>query len=307
MTHLMPLNNPVAIHVDDILAVLSSVYKIMEKDNVGNACALADLIQILADFSWMDESTMMCSGTVDVVVDIMTERCANELIQERGCGILARLSSMENLDVNMNIVETEGVDVIVNAMIAFPENVRLQTECCRAIAHLSAHEECRVMIVANSGLQLIAKASQQFSGDEAFLMVATKAVRRLLSSSCLNTTNETLQGIVLETEMIHLLLDCMLTHSESSVLQENCADALSKIAQYGPTLRRHIAEASGINILVATIRQHMEIIPVLKTALSALSNILVNGENSMFLQNTADNDVDMVVWAMSANWESVAN
>jgi hypothetical protein len=274
----------------DIDALISLMYVYMERD-----LARTDLLQMILDvilnISFVDESTVIQCGGIVVVIDAMVEHEQNELIQEKGCGILALLSSTENLQVNLSIAETDGIDMIVSALAVFSTNDQIQVDACKALSHLSVDQESRMLISSQGGLILLVNAMNSHRENVHLLEGACSAL--------LNLSSDAEEQVIMDSNIVETVVDLMGTHPDSDKLQEKGLGILQNISMRSGNAKRAIADARGITVVTNAIKEYMGMASVLERAFTTMWSLAVLPDNQIHIANAGG--INLVINGMMAN------
>jgi len=221
----------------------------------------------------------------------MVEHEGNELIQQQGCAILALLASTENLQVNLSIAETDGIDMIVSALAGFPENVQIQTDACRALSHLSIDHESRMLICSQGGLILVVNAMNKYSEHMELLEAA--------SSALLNLSSDAEEEVLAGSNALVTVIATMKRQVTSSRLQERCLGILQNVSMRSKDAKRAVSEEGGIEAIMFTMKEHMGSPAVMERAFTTLWSLGVLEENQIRIADLEG--ISHVVNGMMAN------
>ena len=168
--------------------------------------------------------TLIEAGLIVVMIDVMTERENSSLVQERGCRLLSALASEESLQINLSIVQTEGVDMLCAALSIFKDNAVVQSHACKTFAHLSVDEESKLLILLQGGLQLAATAVKSHRDNKGVLKNAWLSLLRLTKGT------HTTEDVIVEADVIREAVATMRTYPREKFLQEYCMGVLGNVS-----------------------------------------------------------------------------
>jgi hypothetical protein len=278
------------ISVDEVEAVIAVTYMVMEFDS-DKILVLEQFLDILLNLSFVAESLVIQCGGIVVVIDAMVEHEAAEPVQERGCAILALLSSTENLQVNICIAETDGIDMIVSALAIFSGNERIQVDACKALSHLSVDHESRMLIASQGGMILIVNSMNSNSDNLVLLEGACSAL--------LNLSSDAEEQILADSNVVEAVIKTMRHYPDAMGLQENALGVLQNLSMRNVASKQTIAEAGGINAVIAAIKEFMGSPTVLERAFSTMWSLAVLESNQIEIANAGG--IELVVNGMMAN------
>lgn len=259
--------NPIAMSVEDADMVVSSIYKCMEA-TVRNIATFALLLEACYYLCHVHDDAMIQCGVIVAAIDTMAEFESEAVLQERGCAILALLSSAENLQVILSITETEGIDVLVNALASYPDHQRVQWQACQALSHLCIDPEIRVSIATQGGLHLIAMA-----------MDANRHNLPLTTSACAALLHLTSDANAADSHLVEAVVVALRAHPTHAKLQETALGILHNIAGQNRAMAQLVSDAGGVSTIIDALREFVGVPAVLEHALAALSHLVMLEDN----------------------------
>ncbi|KAL3932992.1 MAG: hypothetical protein SGARI_003818, partial [Bacillariaceae sp.] len=196
-----------------------------------------------------------------------------------------------NLQVNLSIAETDGIDMIVSALAGFADNLQIQTDACRALSHLSIDHESRMMICSQGGMILLVNALNAYP-DEVDLLEAA-------CSSLLNLTSDAEEEVIVGSNATEAVIGTMRSQVESSRVQEKCLGVLQNISMRSKQSKATVSNAGGLDAVLFTIKEFMGTPSVVARAFTALWSLGVLEANQSWI---ADNEgVVLIINGMLAN------
>lgn len=140
---------------------------------VHHVTTAAATLGLLRNLCANDEiKSTLCRQSLASILQAMDLHSTNVTVQEHGCGILAAMSLRQPHNATMICKATNGAEVVVKAMKAFPNHVPLQRQGClalRNIASRSSVDEKQMLLDAGSEFVLREIAGRhQDSIDEAY-------------------------------------------------------------------------------------------------------------------------------------------
>jgi len=273
--------------VEEIIAVM---YMVMEYD-LDNIDLLEKFLEAVLNLSFVDEAIVIQCGGIVVVIDAMVEHEQSESMQERGCAILALLSSTENLQVNLCIAETDGIDMIVSALAIFPTNQRIQVDACKALSHLSVDHESRMLIASQGGLILIVNAMNSNQDNVDLLEGACSAL--------LNLSSDAEEQVLADSNVVETVINLMKYHPDAMRLQEKALGVLQNVSMRNAAAKQSIAQAGGINAVTVALKEYMGTPTVLERAFTTMWSLAVLERNQVGIANAGG--IGLVVNGMMAN------
>ncbi|KAI2497259.1 hypothetical protein MHU86_17223 [Fragilaria crotonensis] len=278
------------IAVEDVEALIGVTYMVMEFDS-DKILVLEQFLDVLLNLSFVEEALVIQCGGIVVVIDAMVEHEADEPVQELGCAILALLSSTENLQVNICIAETDGIDMIVSALAIFSANQRIQVDACKALSHLSVDHESRMLIASQGGMILIVNSMNSNSDNLNLLEGACSAL--------LNLSSDAEEQIIADSNVVETVVKTMRHNPDAMGLQEKALGVLQNLSMRNAASKQAIAQAGGINAVTAAIKEFMGSPAVLERAFSTMWSLAVLERNQVEIANAEG--IELVVNGMMAN------
>ena len=283
-------DNPIHITNEEVEEVIAVMYMAMELD-VNHVELFNKFLEVMLNLSFCNEGMVIHCGGIVVVIDTMVEHEREECIQEKGCSILALLSSTENLQVNLCIAETDGIDMIMNALAVFSSNELIQIDACKALSHLSVDHESRMLIAAQGGMILVVNA-----------MSSNKDNIELLENACavlLNLSSDADEQILADSNVVETVVNLMNYHTDSPMLQEKGLGVLQNVSMRNSTAKASISQAGGVSAVAVAIREYMGSPSVLERAFTTLWSLAVLERNQVEIANS--DGINLVVNGMMAN------
>jgi hypothetical protein len=283
---------PVPVEVAELDLMIADVYKAMALHHAG-ARVVGNILGAILNLCHVHEASLIQCGVIVVTVDSMVAYDGVTDIQEKGCMILAQLASSENVQVNLSIVETDGIQILIGALAVFAEEPRIQAEACRAFSHLSTDDESRMLIVAQGGMRLIIEAVRRHHNHMGLLENAFTAL--------LNLTSDAHEAELSDSGIIDAVVDAMRNFPNSRSLRENGLGILQNVSMKGAPSKEAIAAAGGIQTVITAIDEFMGIPTVLERAFSTLWSLAVLPDNQIRIAQA--NGLNMVVTAMFSSMD----
>ena len=282
--------NPIHIADTEIDLCVSVLDLVIECD-VRNSVLMERALDVILSFSYLSKEILIQFGVIVVVIDCMVEHEQNEQIQQMGCAILALLASTENLQVNLSIAETDGIDMIVSALAVFSENAEIQVDACRALSHLSIDHESRMLISSQGGLILLVNAMNKFRDDIDLLEAACSAL--------LNLSSDAEEQVLAGSNVVETVIQVMTSQVSSARFQEKGLGVLQNVSMRSKEAKGAIADAGGIEAVASTIKEFMGSPTVLERAFTTMWSLAVLEDNQIRIADAGG--ISLVVNGMMAN------
>jgi hypothetical protein len=290
------LHNPVHISSEDVDEIISVPYTALdfESDRTELYVRILDSVYNL---SFVCDAVLIQCGVIVVVIDTMAEFELCLEIQQFGCAILAVLASTENLQVNLSIVQTDGIDMIVNALALFSDDGVVQNQACKALSHLSIDEESRMLIASLGGLMLLGNTMRANLDKLDLLEGALSAILSLSADADVE--------LLTESNIVAIVVAAMRQHRAVSQIQEFGMGVLQNISMRCFESKQAIAEAGGIIAVTDCIKEFMGSPTVLERAFTTLWSLAVLDQNQGLIAEA--DGINLVVNGMmtAISYESV--
>ena len=280
-----------SIHIanEDVEELIAVMYMAMEFD-LNRTELMEKFLDAVLNLSFVNEGVVIQCGGIVAVIDAMVEHEQVEQIQERGCAILALLSSTENLQVNLCIAETDGIDMIVSALAVFPTNQRIQVDACKALSHLSVDHESRMLIASQGGLILVVNAMNSNQENVDLLEGACSAL--------LNLSSDAEEQILADSSVVETVVALMKYHPDAPRVQEKALGVLQNVSMRNANAKKAIADVGGISGVAMAMKEHMGSPTVLERAFTTLWSLAVLKGNQVAIANAGE--IALVVNGMMA-------
>lgn len=283
-------DTPIHLIAGDVEEIIAVMYMAMEYD-VENVELLETLLIAMLNLGSINEGMVIESGGIVAVIDAMVEHEQEECIQEKGCSILALLSSTENLQVNLCIADTDGIDMIVSALAVFSTNQRIQVDACRTLAHLSVDQESRMLIASQGGLILVVNAMSSNQDNVELLEAACTAL--------LNLSSDAEEQVIADSNVIETVVSLMKYHPDAMMLQEKALGVLQNASMRNSGSKASICQAGGVTAVAMAIKEFMGSPSVLERAFTTMWSLAVLERNQVEIANSGG--IGLVVNGMMAN------
>jgi hypothetical protein len=275
---------------EDVEVIIGVAYMVMEYDR-NNIDALENFLDTMLNLATISQALFIECGGAVVVIDTMVEHESIESIQERGCTILATLSALESIQVNLCIAETDGIDMLVSALAIFSANKKIQLDVCAAFSFLSVEQESRMLISSQGGLMLIVNAVKTCRDDTKFLEVACSAL--------LNLSADVDELVILDSNIVPTVVEAMRFNPNADRFQIKALGVLQNISMKSAAAKRVIADAGGINVVLTVMKELIGSADVLDRAFTTLWSLAVLEKNQVEISRQGG--IELVVNGMMAN------
>jgi hypothetical protein len=275
---------------DDIDLIINMLDLVIEYD-VDNIDLMEKLLEVTLSLSVLEKEIMIQFGVIVVVIDCMVEHEGNEKIQGKGCSILALLASTENLQVNLSIAETDGIDMLVSALASFSDNIEIQVDTCKALSHLSMDQESRLLISSQGGLILLVNAINNYKDSIPLLECAVGAL--------LNLSADAEEEVLASSNVVEVVIRVMGEQLTAARVQEKALGVLQNVSMRSRNAKRAIANAGGIGAITLAIKEFMGCAAVLERAFTTLWSLGVLEENQEIV--ASEGGLGLIINGMMAN------
>jgi hypothetical protein len=255
------------ISCEEMEVIITVMYMVIYHDP-DRIVLLENFLDCILNISFISESEVILSGGIVVVIDTMVEHESSESVQERGCAILAHLSSSENLQVNICLAETDGIDMIINSLAVFSSNTNIQINACKALSHLTVEKESRILILAQGGLMSIVNAINNDVNNQCLLNEALTAL--------LNLSADADEQLLMDDNVVGAVIDTMRRHVNYVSLQEKCLSILQNISMRFFNAKSVIGTAGGIDAIFTTMKEHIGTSAVLERSFVTLWSLAID-------------------------------
>jgi hypothetical protein len=255
---------PQPVSFNDADTVVSMIYYVMgnEREDTKSLEQVLESVIYLLDLS---KGPLIECGVIVAIIDAMDEFEASATVQLRGSTALASLASSKTLQVILSILQTDGIDVLADALSSFPLNRAIQREVCRAFSFLSVDKESRMLLLSQSGVFLLTQAMRSFPDCCLVQEYASKALVALASDSptCLN-----------DPSVVDVAVMALTRHISCSTLQENMVSLIYTSASSCSACEALIVQLRGEDVILRTARRYLHDAAILELCFSAFGVLL---------------------------------
>jgi len=258
----------VGIHIDlhDIDVLIATMYEALQDTFCPDVVdGVFGVLLNLSQEQMYADAVIECGGIVSII-DAMQENEGHEGIERKGCAILSRLST-DNLEVKLCIAETDGIEVIISAMVHNPMKASTQVAACRTLSHLTIDKETRTLITQQGGIVLSLAAMSNHPEDAEVQETACEAICGL---SC-----DVHESVLSESNVLGVVIETMRAHIDCPRVQERALGILQNMAMRSSASKLAVASAGGIKEIVLSIKENMTSPEVLERAFTALWSLAV--------------------------------
>ncbi|KAL7575979.1 hypothetical protein ACA910_000768 [Epithemia clementina (nom. ined.)] len=285
-------NSPIPVEPQQIDCFMGVVYKARPLGEEASGFMAAILVAIW-NLCFVHERVLLQAGVIILVIDIMGAYRMDGTVQEKGCLVLAQLASSENIQITLSIVETDGVQMLLEALASFPLSKGVQSEASRALAHLSTDDETRMLVSAMGGINLLVASITSFSDDLVLLERSYSAL--------LNLTSDVHEQFLDFPAIVRAIVTTMAMYPNSTSLRENGLGILQNVCMKGARAKETIAAEGGITTVTNAMENFITTPTVLERSFSTLWSLAVLPANQSRIAEA--NGINMVVAGMFASIE----
>jgi len=184
-----------------------------------------------------------------------------------GCHALSDLAA-NHAENQHEIGSLGGVEIVVKAMVGFPEEMNLQGAGMGALERTtSGHTNNTLRLVASDGIRCIVRS-----------MTAFNQMQRMQEFGCkilCNTTacNAECQIKVAKDGGVNAVLNAMRLHLSAASVQELGCRSLKELAAYNASNQENIASQGGIQVVLRAMENHTSLPDVQEVACGVLRNL----------------------------------
>jgi len=262
-------SQPIVVAQQDVDTIISIVYLSMEMGRCPKIPCL--VLESLYHFCLVNESVLIHCGAIVVVADAVQKFNDEPAVLEAGFAVLAQLASSEDVQINLSIVFSDGVDSLLHGMSQFPGDGGIQLEGCKAFSHLSIEGETRMVICEQGGVALIVRSVVEHEENGALVEYGCSAL--------LNLTSDAPDDAVNDTGIIHCIVSLMERYQRTPSIRRNCLGILQNISMKGAHAKDAIARSGGLVSVIQTLEQQVDSPDVLERAFTTLWSLAVLAEN----------------------------
>ena len=239
-------------------------------------------------------------GGIVAVVDGMVAHMDNASIQKNGCHILWRLAwNDEDLETKLNIVEADGVDVILNVIITHSDNGGVLAEAFQALSCLSVDQSSRNFIGSQGGIMLIANSMSTLADNDRVQEMGLFALSNIIS--------DVDESLIEGSNICSVIHESLNRHANNVSIQLKGMTLLNSLSVRGG-IRENLMSSGCMKNATQVLKLHSSCPSVISSALGFLLNFSDTEECSQvlldkkvmksivhaLLQNVEDNNVTIL-------------
>jgi len=232
-------------------------------------------------------------GGIVAVIDGMTANGGNANIQEKGCNILRRLAAY-HLEIKLTIVESDGVDAVLNNMMTHSANEAVIREACSALSVLCVDKQTRTFIIQQGGVLLLENAMEIHIGSN---LIQENA----LDALCLLSSDADSE-ILLTSNIIKSIKDSLDNHIEESNVQRRGLSILRNFSLRDEKIKSSIESSGCLDNCTKALEMHTSTPNVIDSAFSIFLHLFNRSECQKVLLRRGM--IELIVHAMMANVQS---
>lgn len=210
---------------------------------------------------------------------------------------LQTISNIELSEMDCKLLSSLGViQIILDTMDGFPNDLELQVSGCRAIWNTSGIPDSQRAFVDFGAVDVVLRAISTFSNDAALQEQALAVLANL-------GANEDNLDKIEESGAIELLIETLGKHASNADVQVKGCLALSNFASHPTDYSKKIVSSGGGSAIVVSMVLHPNNAELQQRALRALRNLSANvDQNRVELTNIGG--IDAIISAMQVHRDS---
>ncbi len=226
------------------------------------------LLQILCnDHNYC--SIIIKHGGIVAVIDAMMTNSEDVTTQRSGCIILQSLSEIGDVS-RMNVVEADGVDLLLDIMTTPDSDIRVIEEAMRTILSLSLGVESRLVVEQEGGMAVISEAMREFSRSASVQETG-------LATLCFLASNA--DDILLEESSLFTAVHNALTrHQDNVTIHQNGFALLEMLSLRCDAVRNKIVSSGCINCVIEAVTTEQYPPRVVANAFEILIKLVVKSK-----------------------------
>jgi len=230
-------------------------------------------------------------GDCAEILAVMTEYPNSPLVQSFA---LKEISCLHlGPDDQDRLAQLGAMDVMLDAMHAYLDDIELQIHGCRAIWNGSGTPENQIAFVTSGALDIILADMDRFI-DEAEVQECAMGTLSNLAAA-----EENLLAMV-EKGTVERVVDAMNKHSENSLVQAKGCSTVTNMSSHLSPLKKDIMDLGGGSAVVICMVMHPDDFDLQEKALRALKNLSSNNDDNKI--GLADiGAIDAVITAMQVH------
>ena len=233
-----------------------------------------------------------CCGGIEVLVRAIKAFPANEGIQEDGCAVIGRVSTVDAAAAK-HVESSIGVRAIVRTITMYAASAKIQEFALQALANISeGSPEVAAGVARSDGIEAIVATLKKYATSTSIVRLGLLVLANVVGHSADTKARlERCRGV-------EQVLAALAKHTLDSAVQRNGCAALSAAALDCDTVKRRVDEAGGVRTIVScTLRNFSDHPDVLAQGFLALANA---ADNSTRIQKAVDscNAIDAVLAEM---------
>jgi len=232
-----------------------------------------------------------------VIISAVFNHADSPSINEFAVDTLLYLCSSDRTN-QKRLVEANGVGIIVDCMKKHPHQVKVQSNVCGLLWVLSSDaDDVKRLVADGGGITLMLETMKEHSNDMKVVKNACGAL------ACLSSNNAPIKKQLIEGGGVGLILSCLKEHPKNAgVAQWGLAALINLTADSGDAKTADliglngtkessttdvIAEAGGLELILAMMKIHISNVSVVKNACGALVNLLETSVENHKIVNSA--------------------
>ncbi|XP_058466628.1 armadillo repeat-containing protein 6 homolog [Malaya genurostris] len=236
-------------------------------DVIKNVCALFRFLvlddDIRVEFGKAHEHARTL-GT-ETVTDVTKLLFKFKTDQDLVCDLLLTIATLTVRNELCQVVEDAGgLKFIMDAMVEFPESVKLLREACKLLKALAGNDAVKLHIVQNGAAPLIESALNRHKDNETFARHALACVAVLALRETQNSK------ALFETGIAETIVQTMKIHPKSKVIQRNGAWAIRNMVSRSRDQCDAFINYGIEDVLNQALKDHLSIAHDIKSALRDL-------------------------------------
>jgi len=218
-------------------------------------------------------------GGIVAVIDAMMTNSEDVAIQTSGCIILRSLSEIDNMSA-MNVVEADGVDLLLDIVTTPDTDLGVIAAAMRAILSLSLGQESRLVVEQEGGISVISEAMSEFT-DSAQVQETGLATLCFLAAE--------VDDSFLEASSFFTTVHNALTHHQGNAnVHQHGFALLEMLSLKCDAIRNNFVSSGCINCVIEAVMTKEYPSRVVANAFEILINLMIDSEGCRQMISTPE-------------------
>ena len=284
------VDSPLAISKEELRIIFTIFSMSLNREDSLGIPSL--ILETLHSFCFVDRTLLVDSGVMLILAEAIDEKFVSDFVQiDVGFALLSQLVLSEDDSITLGILEWEGIESLLRGMKEHNGHLGIQINGCKALSHLSTHDEARHRICEQGGINLIVSTLETHGDDTRLIECGCSALLNMTSM-----TSDVPDWLIEQSGIVERTIDLLLTYQKSLCIERDCIGILQNISRNRSKVKAAIGDLGGIDAVLQAFSLYLDSPVVIERAFATLWSLAILDENKRRILQS--DQIDTAIMAM---------